>query len=321
MALIIVLNFVVVCALVIGAYWLFVVRPGGEATRRFAARVGQAPAKGRTASAILKAEERLSHLTAVHGLLARAGAQLAPLQRTATEAGVRTTVGTLLLMSGCLALAGYLAGVWASGSLLGGLLLAVPLGLLPYFNLRRLRARRLARLEEQLPDAVELIGRALRAGHAFSVAFGIAAEDLPAPLGAEFKTAFDQQNYGMPLEQALRALAARVPLIDLRFFVTAVLTQRDTGGNLAEVLDKLASIVRERFRVKRQVRVVSAHGRMTGWILSALPPAMAVAFFFINPAHLRLLTDDPLGQRMLAGAVALQIIGALAIRRLVRVEY
>jgi tight adherence protein B len=125
----------------------------------------------------------------------------------------------------------------------------------------------------------------------------------------------------MPLPDALKAFAARMPLIDARFFVTAVLTQRETGGNLGEVLDNLARVIRDRFRVKRQVRVLTAHGRITGWILAAMPPALAAAMFVVAPGHMKMLTSDPLGIQMIVGALVLQVIGTLIIRKLVNIPY
>ncbi len=148
-----------------------------------------------------------------------------------------------------------------------------------------------------------------------------AAEEIPAPVGEEFKRLYDQQNFGMSLPDALHGFAARIPLIDARFFATAVLTQRETGGNLGEVLDNLAAVIRERFRVKRQVRVLTAHGRITGWILAGFPPALAAAMFVIAPAHMTLLITDPLGVQMIVGALTLQIIGTLIIRKLVNIPY
>ena len=147
------------------------------------------------------------------------------------------------------------------------------------------------------------------------------AEEVDAPVGTEFKTIYEQQNYGIPMSDALKGLAQRVSLVDVRFFVTAVLTQREAGGNLAEVLNNLATVIRERFKVKRQVRVLSAHGRMSGWILAGLPPALAFAFMLVVPTHLESLFNDPLGVRMVVVALVLQVLRMLVIRRIVNIEY
>jgi tight adherence protein B len=145
--------------------------------------------------------------------------------------------------------------------------------------------------------------------------------ELPDPVGAEFRLMYDRQNFGMAVPDALRQFAERVPVIDARFFATAVLTQRESGGNLSEVLDNLSNVIRERFKVKRQVRVITAHGRITGWVLAALPPVLAVALFIINPEQMLMLVRDPLGLRMIAFAAVLQVIGTLTIRKLVNIEY
>ena len=141
------------------------------------------------------------------------------------------------------------------------------------------------------------MSRALRAGHAFTTGLAMVAEEMPEPVGTEFRLLYDQQNFGMPMPDALKALGERVPVLDARFFVTAVLTQREAGGNLAEVLDNLAAVIRERFKVKRQVRVVSAHGRITGWVLAMLPPALGVALTLLSPEHMSLLWTDPTGHQ------------------------
>ena len=191
---------------------------------------------------------------------------------------------------------------------------------LPYAYVRFAANRRFRKLEEQFPQAVDLIAVSLRAGHAFTTGLLMVAEEVADPLGAEFRLLYDQQNYGKPLPDVLKGLADRVPLLDVRIFVTAVLTQRETGGNLAEVLDKLSALIRERFNIRRQVKVVSAHGRMTGWVLVALPPVVALALFFVAPDHVMTLIRDPIGLQLTAGAVVLQVAGTLAIRRIVNIE-
>jgi tight adherence protein B len=147
------------------------------------------------------------------------------------------------------------------------------------------------------------------------------ADETPEPLGTEFRLLYDQQNYGKPLPEVLREFAARIPLLDVRIFVTAVLTQRETGGNLAEVLDKLAALIRERFNVRRQVRAISAHGRITGTVLTLLPPALGAVLLVIAPDHVMVLVTDPIGIRLTIIGIVLQITGALAIRRIVNIEF
>lgn len=260
-------------------------------------------------------------LDPLNAVLKRAGGKLEPLQRLIDQSGVHVTVSTLILTSGIALLLTPLLVATFTARPLVGLMIGPVAGALPFVYLRRARTKRMLKFEEHFPEAIDLIGRSLRAGHAFPTGLGMVAEEVVDPVGAEFKTVHDQQNFGIPMSDALKDLAQRVPVIDVRFFVTAVLTQREAGGNLAEVLDNLATVIRERFKVKRQVRVISAHGRMTGWILAGLPPALAVAFMFVVPTHIQTLINDPLGMQMMAGAVVLQILGTLIIRKIVQIEY
>jgi tight adherence protein B len=204
--------------------------------------------------------------------------------------------------------------VWAfvPGALAGGAL--------PILVMVRKRSKRLAKFEEQFPEALDLLGRAIRAGHAFTTAMGMVADEAPAPIGPEFRKTFDEQNFGIPLKDALVNLSERVPIIDVRFFVTAVSIQRETGGNLAEILDNLSAVVRERFKILRQVRVYTAHGRTTGYVLMALPAALAIVLSFINPGHIRLLFEEHMGRVMILVAIVLQVTGFVWIRQVVKIE-
>jgi len=177
------------------------------------------------------------------------------------------------------------------------------------------------KFEEQFPEALDLLARALRAGHAFTTGIEMVATEMPKPVGPEFRLLYDQQNYGMPMPDALRLFAERIPVLDARFFVTAVLIQRESGGNLSEVLDNLSGVIRERFRVKRQMRVISAHGRITGWILVCLPPVLAMVLMTISEEHRRTMFGETLGIQMMIGAAILQVIGTLIIRKIINVEY
>jgi tight adherence protein B len=182
------------------------------------------------------------------------------------------------------------------------------------------RTSRLKKFEEQFPEALDLLARAIRSGQAFQTAMGMVAEELPPPVGPEFKKTFDQQNFGLPLRDALNELSERISILDVRFFVTAVLIQRESGGNLAEILDNLAHVVRERFKIRRQVRVHTAHGRFTGYVLLALPASLAVALSIINPDLMRLLFQERMGQMLLTGAIVLQTVGFFWIRQVIRIE-
>lgn len=191
---------------------------------------------------------------------------------------------------------------------------------LPFMVLRIKRNRRMRTFEEQFPEALDLISRALKAGHAFATGLKMVADEMEEPVGPEFRKTFDEQNFGLPLKDALENLTIRIPVLDVRFFATAVLIQRETGGNLSEILENLAHVVRERFKILRQVRVYTAHGRMTGYVLLALPAFLSVALMFINPEHMNLLFRERMGQQLLMAAIVMQTCGFLWIKKIVKIE-
>jgi tight adherence protein B len=197
---------------------------------------------------------------------------------------------------------------------------AAAAGWLPLAYVRRKARGRIHAFEEQFPDCLEFISRSMRAGHAFSVALEMAHREFPDPLASEFRRAFEEQNLGQPLDIVLRKLAWRVDSLDVRFFVSAVLMQKRTGGNLAELLDKLACLIRERFKLRARIRAVSAQGLMSGRILSAIPVAVACLMFVVNPAYARFFVEDPLGHQMVAAGLGLQLVGYLIIRKIVTFE-
>ena len=316
------LTFCLVLGIIFGGYCLFVLRP--ETLEQTALRKrlrGSTPAGRAPVGTLERPADRLSGVQALNAVLSRTSGISGPLERMITQSGLNVTVGTLLLASAFLACASYLVVKWLTYFTYLGLA-AAPFGaMVPFVVVRVARTKRLRLFEEQFPEAIELLARALRAGHAFPTGLTIVADEIPAPVGTEFKLVYDRQTFGMALGDALKGLADRVPVLDARFFVTAVLTQRETGGNLSEVLDNLASVIRDRFRVKRQVRVVTAHGRITGWILAGLPPSLAGVLCFVSPGHMTTLVTDPLGIQMLAVAGFLQVSGTLIIRKLVNVPY
>jgi tight adherence protein B len=191
---------------------------------------------------------------------------------------------------------------------------------LPFMFLKFKRTKRLRAFEEQFPEALDLIARALKAGHAFATGLKMAADELDEPVGPEFRKTFDEQNFGLPLKDALENLTLRIPILDVRFFATAVLIQRETGGNLSEILENLAHVVRERFKILRQVRVYTAHGRLTGYVLLALPAVLGVALSFINPDHMNMLFRERMGQILLMVAMCMQIAGYIWIKQVVKIE-
>jgi tight adherence protein B len=316
------LTFCLVLGIIFGSYYAFVLRP--ETIEQTALRKrlrGSIPAGPAPVGTLERPAERLSGVQALNVVLSRTSGISGPLERMITQSGLKVTVGTLLLASAFLACVSYLVVKWLTYFTYLGLA-AAPFGaMVPFVVVRVARTKRLRLFEEQFPEAIGLLARALRAGHAFPTGLTMVADEIPAPVGTEFKLVHDRQTFGMALGDALKGLADRVPVLDARFFVTAVLTQRETGGNLSEVLDNLASVIRDRFRVKRQVRVVTAHGRITGWILAGLPPSLAGVLCVISPGHMTTLVTDPLGIQMLAVAGFLQVSGTLIIRKLVNVPY
>jgi tight adherence protein B len=309
--------FVGVLAIVLGAYWLLVVRD----EQQLIDRLSPARPQGRSLlRGVIKPEEQMSSVGVLQGALERQS-WATHLRDFVQQSGLKINVVSLVLMMACLGLGAFLVAYWFTRLPLAGLLACLATCWWPYWYVARARTKRMLKFEEHVPEAIDLVARALRAGHALPTGLGMVADEMPAPIGVEFRTLYDEQNFGLSLPDALRNFAQRIPVLDARFFVTAVLTQRESGGNLSEVLDNLASVIRERFKVKRQVRVISAHGRITGWVLACLPPALGLATLAINPDHLGTLTGDPLGRQMIVVAIGLQVVGTLIIRKIVNVEY
>ena len=317
----IIITFVVVAGLIYGLFWFFVERLDSEEQSALKGRLKGKNKSRSVVGALLKAEDRLSDVGALDSALGRMGGVFAPMQRTIAQSGMNVTVSTVLLASGVIALVTYALVAQFLRLPLAGVGLGLFAALLPYSYVRFMRNRRMLKFEEQFPEAIDLLSRALRAGHALTTGLSMVADEMKEPVGPEFRQLFDEQNFGRPLDQAMKSFAERIPTIDAKFFVTAVLTQREAGGNLSEVLDNLSTIIRDRFRVKRQVRVISAHGRITGWVLSALPVCLGLFFAVASPDTYRTFYNDPLGVKMIVGALVLQIIGVFVIRRIVVIEY
>jgi tight adherence protein B len=258
-------------------------------------------------------------MPAIDRMMARTGAG-SGLARLIEQSGVRTTPSAIVLISlgGAVCVGGVT--LLFSPQPIAAPLAGAAAALAPFGWLKYRRSSRMKKFEESFPEALDLLSRAIRAGHAFQTAMGMVADEMPEPVGPEFKKTFDQQNYGLPLRDALNEMAERITLLDVRFFVTAVLIQRDTGGNLSEILDNLAHVVRERFKILRQIRVHTAHGRFTGYVLLALPAALGVAMSFINPDHMGPLFREPMGQTMIIGAIVMQTIGYFWIRKVIKIE-
>lgn len=243
------------------------------------------------------------------------------LERLIEQSGLKWRPGRVVHTCLALFIAGFLLAhsfqiASASLRLAAGAVLAG----LPIFYIYRVRNKRLFRFEEQFPESLEFVARSMRAGHAFSVSLEMLYREFQEPLSGEMKRTFEEHNLGMPLDQALLKLANRVPSLDVHFFVSAVLLQKRTGGNLAEILDKLASLIRERFKLRGKIRAISAHGRMTGMALTMIPLGVATLMFYVNPAYVGFFIDDETGNIMAGAAVGLQVLGYLIIRKIVSIE-
>jgi len=236
------------------------------------------------------------------------------------QLGVKWTAGALIMMCAvCFLIPAYL--IYArTGILIFAVLIGILLGMAPFAFVINKRNRRFQQIEQELPEALDLIVSALRAGHSLVASLRLVAYESPEPISGEFRICFDEQNYGLELRTALENLVGRVPLQDLRIVITAILIQKESGGNLAEVLDKAAYVIRERFKLKRQIRVHTAQGRLTGWILSFLPIILGIALYLLNPQTMSLLWTRPIGVKLLVASAIMTVTGALIIRKIVNME-
>lgn len=314
---IMIVVFIGVSALVMGVMSLF---RGEESTvaenklEAFAAALHRKPGKGGEAQSLTR--ETNDHISTIEEIISR----YFNLRRFLEQAETTVTVPQFLLFS---ALGGgalgaicfvsrftmYLAPI---GFAVGAV---IPFG---YFYIRR--GRRLAQFGKALPEALELISRALRSGHSLGAGLHLCSTEMKGPLAREFYRCYEQQNLGIPLEQSLRELTERVPNTDLRFFATAVILQRQTGGDLAEILDKIGYLIRERFKIWGQVQALTGEGRLSGVVLLGLPPVLFVVMYRLNPEYVMTLFTDELGRKMLAGAIVMQLLGALVIKKIITIK-
>jgi tight adherence protein B len=236
------------------------------------------------------------------------------------QAGMSWSLQTFVTLSLGLAIAFGSMMLIATQSIPVGVMATGFGAMLPNFYVRRRRTKRINAFEELLPESIDLVGRALRAGHPLSAGFKMAADDGPEPVAGEFRRIFEEQRFGLPLQDSLLGMADRVDLVDVRILVTAILIQREVGGNLAEILDNLSAVVRARFTIRRQVRVYTAQGRMTGYLLSALPILLFSILYMINGKYMSILFTDPVGKILIGVAVSMQLIGFLWIRKIIKIE-
>jgi tight adherence protein B len=313
------LLFAAVMLLVWGVYVGWRAHRDPEAERIARRLRGVIGGETREADVTIVKDRRLSDSPELDALLRRMpGARR--LDRMLLQAGARTLVSALVGM--CLAcfMVAAVIGLWLRVPGVAVLPLALGAGALPVLRLARARAKRMEQFEKQLPDALDMMSRAIRAGHAFPTALKLVTDEVPAPLGEEFKGAFDEVNFGVSMADALNNLAQRVPSMDLQYFVVAVLIQRESGGNLTELLASISAIIRDRQKLKGQVRVLSAEGRISAWILCLLPFGAGGLMFAANPETMGVLLTDPGGRKMLGGALVMMMFGVLAIRKIVRIR-
>jgi tight adherence protein B len=289
------------------------------------ATVQEAAAHQPSQDLALLRDEMLSKIPALDNLLRRS-TRISNLQPFLEQANLRIRAGNILMLCAVSAVALGVLGFLLAGSLPPNqalLFAAVGLvlgGFLPYSYASYRRTKRFQKFEELFPEAIDTLARAVRAGHAFTTALELIANELSEPIASEFRKLFEEQKFGLPVRDALMNLAERMPLVDVKFFVTAVMLQRETGGNLAEILDNLSYVIRERFKIMRQVRVYTAQGRLTMMLLMGLPPVIVITMLLTSPAFIRPLFYDPIGHVLVVAGVVLQTLGYFVIRKIIQIQ-
>jgi tight adherence protein B len=320
LALIAVVVFVLVAAGVFAMASLFDERRShARVLRERLSTVQQASERQSSEELALLRDELLSEIPALNRMLQKS-ASISRLQHLLNQADVKLRAGKFLLFTiGSGALLGLAVLFLTDTPLFAGIGLLLGL-FLPYFYVSFQRTRRFQKFEELFPEAIDTLARAVRAGHAFTTALELLANEMAEPVSTEFRKLFEEQKFGLPLRDALLNFAERMPIVDVKFFVTAVMLQRETGGNLAEILDNLSYVIRERFKILRQVRVYTAQGRLTMMLLMALPPIVVVVMMVMNPDFIKPLFYDKMGHAMIMVGLTLQIIGYLVIRKIIRIQ-
>jgi len=278
----------------------------------------QKPTEAPVDVALLR-DEMMSRIPALDTLLRRSE-RISALQEMLSQGDVNVRAGNFLIFCLLAAVVFGVAFMIVGGSVLFGWAGLVLGFFIPYAYASHRRAKRFQRFEEKFPEAIDTLARAVRAGHAFTTALEMIANEISEPVAGEFRQLFEEQKFGLPVRDALLNLADRIPLVDVKFFVTAVMLQRETGGNLAEILDNLSYVIRERFKILRQVRVHTAQGRLTMVLLMALPPTIVVVMLTLNPGFIRPLFTDPMGHILIVAGIVLQTVGYFFIRRIIRIQ-
>jgi len=319
-SLVFLFTFLVVASLIFGAWMLASADASHEQIRKRMGAVHKAERRGDVSQSLkLVRDEMLSDVPLLHRILLQ-WSWSSKLQDFLAQAGMRAKPAKILLLSVVLGLGSYVVSDFFLRKLYFSLPICFVAAVVPLLVVVLKRRRRLRKFEEHFPEALDLLGRAVRAGHAFTTGLEMIGKECAEPLAGEFRTAFEEQNFGLPLRDALLNLSERVPLIDVRFFVTALLIQKETGGNLAEILDGLSRVIRDRFRIYREVQVRTAQGRLTAAILIVLPIFMAITISVINPNYMKVLFEDPKGPMILGTAAGLQMIGSMILWKIIHFE-
>jgi tight adherence protein B len=283
------------------------------------ATVQKAPERGPDEELALLRDEQLSKIPALDMLLRRS-ARVSAMQDSLLQAGMKYRAGNFLALC---AVVGVLAGITVvlltKNPAIGWAALVIG-AFLPYAVVSYRRQKRFEKIETLFPEAIDTLARAVRAGHAFTTSLEMISNETSEPLASEFRKLYEEQKFGMPVRDALMNLTQRVPLVDVKFFVTAVMLQRETGGNLAEILDNLSYVIRERFKIQRQVRVHTAQGRLTMALLMAMPPTVVAILYVFSPDFVQPLFHDPVGHILLVGSITLQTVGYFVIRKIIKIQ-
>ncbi len=314
-----VLLFVAVVLGLEGLYQTWSAKNGAEA-KRLASRLRGLDGKADDTQLSIERVKRTGRMAWLDGKLLSLLPSGTSLTDYVRSAGVGFGPSTLIVASLALLGCGMVVPQLMAKPWVFSLLLGCVLSLLPWFWLARKRNKRIQTFERQIPEALDLMGRALRAGHAFPTAVKMVADEMPDPIAQEFRVLFDETNFGVPANDALMNLADRVPVDDLRYFVIAVMIQRESGGNLAELLDNISAIVRARLKLLGEVRTLSAEGKMSAWVLGSLPFALGLTMNFVNPEFMSILWTDPMGLKMVGGALFMMFFGVLAMRKIIKIR-
>ncbi|MFZ0419418.1 MAG: type II secretion system F family protein [Candidatus Sulfotelmatobacter sp.] len=283
------------------------------------ATVQKAPERDPNEELALLRDEQLSKIPALDTLLRRS-ARVSAIQEALLQAGMKFRAGNFLMLCALCGVATGLAAILYTGNVAISWAALIIGGFLPYSFVSYRRQKRFEKFEELFPEAIDTLARAVRAGHAFTTALEMISNEIAEPLASEFRKLYEEQKFGMPVRDALMNLTERVPLVDVKFFVTAVMLQRETGGNLAEILDNLSYVIRERFKIQRQVRVHTAQGRLTMVLLMAMPPTVVAILSVFSPEFVRPLFYDPIGHALLVMSIALQTVGYFVIRKIIKIQ-